>query len=186
MNQMKSASTLVSIIGDEDTVTGFLLAGIGERNTKGQSNFLIVDESKQHRRSQSNLTRDQERGGRRDIHQTAQHPEHQCCAHQPACIDFRLNFWIDCWAVFEAFDQQLWGNHPYCARDSFQRASLWPQEGLYYPEGHETALWRCLSELIRVKLDGKSQEFGLKFLLLGFLDRFLAGLCIRRWLNGSL
>jgi V-type H+-transporting ATPase subunit F len=26
---------LVAIIGDEDTVTGFLLAGIGERNVKG-------------------------------------------------------------------------------------------------------------------------------------------------------
>lgn len=40
------ASTLVSIIGDEDTVTGFLLTGIGERNNKGESNFLVVDDSK--------------------------------------------------------------------------------------------------------------------------------------------
>eukprot|EP01017_Pseudomicrothorax_dubius_P022624 TRINITY_DN24469_c0_g1_i1.p2 TRINITY_DN24469_c0_g1~~TRINITY_DN24469_c0_g1_i1.p2 ORF type:complete len:130 (+),score=36.88 TRINITY_DN24469_c0_g1_i1:186-575(+) len=36
-------SSLISIIGDEDTVTGFLLTGIGERNTKGETNFLIVD-----------------------------------------------------------------------------------------------------------------------------------------------
>lgn len=34
---------LVAIIGDEDTVTGFLLAGIGERNAKGETNYLIVD-----------------------------------------------------------------------------------------------------------------------------------------------
>ena len=40
------ASTLVAVIGDEDTVTGFLLAGVGERNTKGECNFLVVDESK--------------------------------------------------------------------------------------------------------------------------------------------
>ena len=36
-------SNLIAVIGDEDTVTGFLLAGIGERNTKGETNFLIVD-----------------------------------------------------------------------------------------------------------------------------------------------
>lgn len=41
------ASTLVSVIGDEDTVTGFLLTGIGERNNKGESNFLVVDDSRQ-------------------------------------------------------------------------------------------------------------------------------------------
>ena len=35
-------SLLVAIIGDEATVTGFLLTGIGERNKKGESNFLIV------------------------------------------------------------------------------------------------------------------------------------------------
>ena len=27
----------------QDTVTGFLLTGIGERNSKGETNFLIVD-----------------------------------------------------------------------------------------------------------------------------------------------
>jgi len=34
---------LVAVIGDEATVTGFLLTGMGERNRKGESNFLIVD-----------------------------------------------------------------------------------------------------------------------------------------------
>mmetsp|Transcript_21113 Transcript_21113/g.60265 ORF Transcript_21113/g.60265 Transcript_21113/m.60265 type:complete len:116 (-) Transcript_21113:230-577(-) len=32
---------LVAVIGDEDTVTGFLLAGVGHRTADG-SNFLIV------------------------------------------------------------------------------------------------------------------------------------------------
>mmetsp|Transcript_3162 Transcript_3162/g.6383 ORF Transcript_3162/g.6383 Transcript_3162/m.6383 type:complete len:116 (-) Transcript_3162:151-498(-) len=32
---------LVAVIGDEDTVTGFILAGIGHRNVEGQ-NFLVV------------------------------------------------------------------------------------------------------------------------------------------------
>ena len=36
---------LVGVIGDEDTVTGMLLTGIGERNTKGQTNFYIIDSS---------------------------------------------------------------------------------------------------------------------------------------------
>ena len=34
---------IVGIIGDEATVTGFLLAGIGERNRKGEANFLVVE-----------------------------------------------------------------------------------------------------------------------------------------------
>ena len=34
---------LVAIIGDEDTVTGFLLAGIGHRDDKNRTNFLVVD-----------------------------------------------------------------------------------------------------------------------------------------------
>ena len=42
----KSGSTLVAVIGDEDTVTGFLLAGVGERNSKGEANFFIVDDRK--------------------------------------------------------------------------------------------------------------------------------------------
>mmetsp|Transcript_3121 Transcript_3121/g.7314 ORF Transcript_3121/g.7314 Transcript_3121/m.7314 type:complete len:122 (-) Transcript_3121:28-393(-) len=33
---------LVAVIGDEDTVTGFLLAGVGHRDAEG-SNFLVVD-----------------------------------------------------------------------------------------------------------------------------------------------
>ena len=36
---------LVAIVADEDTVTGFLLTGIGERNHKGETNFIVVDES---------------------------------------------------------------------------------------------------------------------------------------------
>lgn len=38
-------TSIVAIIGDEDTVTGFILAGVGERNTKGDTNFLIVGAS---------------------------------------------------------------------------------------------------------------------------------------------
>ncbi|KAG7367415.1 V-type ATP synthase subunit F [Nitzschia inconspicua] len=37
---------LVAVIGDEDTVTGFLLAGVGHRNAQG-SNFLIVKQDTQ-------------------------------------------------------------------------------------------------------------------------------------------
>mmetsp|Transcript_679 Transcript_679/g.821 ORF Transcript_679/g.821 Transcript_679/m.821 type:complete len:117 (-) Transcript_679:940-1290(-) len=33
---------LIAVIGDEDTVTGFLLAGIGQRGARG-SNFMVVD-----------------------------------------------------------------------------------------------------------------------------------------------
>lgn len=35
-------SLLIGVIGDEATVTGFLLTGIGERNKAGEANFLIV------------------------------------------------------------------------------------------------------------------------------------------------
>lgn len=41
--KLSGNSSLIGIIGDEDTVTGFLLAGIGERNMKGETNFLVVD-----------------------------------------------------------------------------------------------------------------------------------------------
>lgn len=34
---------LVGAIADQTTMTGFLLTGMGERNHKGQQNFLIVD-----------------------------------------------------------------------------------------------------------------------------------------------
>jgi V-type H+-transporting ATPase subunit F len=37
---------LIGIIGDEDTVTGFLLAGVGHRTAEG-SNFLIVKQDTQ-------------------------------------------------------------------------------------------------------------------------------------------
>jgi vacuolar-type H+-ATPase subunit F/Vma7 len=33
---------LVAVMGDEATVTGFLLTGIGERNRKGEANYMIV------------------------------------------------------------------------------------------------------------------------------------------------
>ena len=35
---------LVAVIGDEDTVTGFLLAGVGFRDVSG-TNFLVVNSS---------------------------------------------------------------------------------------------------------------------------------------------
>ena len=35
---------LICVIGDEDTVTGFLLAGVGQRDARG-ANFLVVDAS---------------------------------------------------------------------------------------------------------------------------------------------
>uniref|UniRef100_A0A7S2FRG0 V-type proton ATPase subunit F n=1 Tax=Florenciella parvula TaxID=236787 RepID=A0A7S2FRG0_9STRA len=38
---MEEQGKLIAIIGDEDTVTGFLLAGIGHR-TAESSNFLVV------------------------------------------------------------------------------------------------------------------------------------------------
>ncbi len=41
---MKNHKTLVGVIGDKDTVTGFLLAGIGEKDQKGLANFLVVEE----------------------------------------------------------------------------------------------------------------------------------------------
>lgn len=38
---MDESGKLVAVIGDEETVTGFVLAGVGHRNSEG-SNFLIV------------------------------------------------------------------------------------------------------------------------------------------------
>lgn len=43
---MSRASGLVAVIGDEDTVTGFLLAGIGHRDRENRTNFLVVDSEK--------------------------------------------------------------------------------------------------------------------------------------------
>jgi V-type H+-transporting ATPase subunit F len=37
---------LIAIIGDEETVTGFLLAGIGERNENSKNFFIINKEEK--------------------------------------------------------------------------------------------------------------------------------------------
>lgn len=41
---MKAGSdgSLLAVIGDEDTVTGFLLAGIGNVDLRKKSNFLVV------------------------------------------------------------------------------------------------------------------------------------------------
>ncbi|EFC45962.1 predicted protein [Naegleria gruberi] len=38
-------TALLGIIGDEETVTGFLLAGIGDNDPKHAENFLIVSQS---------------------------------------------------------------------------------------------------------------------------------------------
>jgi ATP synthase F subunit len=34
---------LVAVIADEDTITGFLLAGVGDVDVRRRSNFLVVD-----------------------------------------------------------------------------------------------------------------------------------------------
>ncbi len=34
---------LIAVIGDESTVSGLLLTGMGERNTKGETNFYVVE-----------------------------------------------------------------------------------------------------------------------------------------------
>ncbi len=38
---MDDTGKLIAIIGDEDTVTGFVLAGVGQKSVDG-SNFLVV------------------------------------------------------------------------------------------------------------------------------------------------
>ncbi|KAF9159283.1 H(+)-transporting V1 sector ATPase subunit F [Actinomortierella ambigua] len=35
--------TLIAVIGDEDSITGLLLAGIGHVDTSNRKNFLVVD-----------------------------------------------------------------------------------------------------------------------------------------------
>ena len=35
--------SLVAVIADEDTITGFLLAGVGDVDIRKRSNFLVVD-----------------------------------------------------------------------------------------------------------------------------------------------
>uniref|UniRef100_A0A7S2T7I0 V-type proton ATPase subunit F n=1 Tax=Chloropicon roscoffensis TaxID=1461544 RepID=A0A7S2T7I0_9CHLO len=41
--QVAQDGSLIAIIGDEDTVTGFLLAGVGHKDYRQNTNFLIVD-----------------------------------------------------------------------------------------------------------------------------------------------
>ena len=38
-----ASGSLIALIGDEDTVTGFLLAGAGHKDFRQNTNFLIVD-----------------------------------------------------------------------------------------------------------------------------------------------
>ena len=38
-----SKRLLVAVIADESTVTGFLLTGIGQRGTRGDTNYMIVN-----------------------------------------------------------------------------------------------------------------------------------------------
>ena len=40
------AGRLVAVIGDEDTVTGFLLAGIGQRDVSGTNFFTVSNKTK--------------------------------------------------------------------------------------------------------------------------------------------
>ncbi|KAI8618928.1 ATPase, V1 complex, subunit F [Chytriomyces sp. MP71] len=42
MSHTKDRS-LIAVVGDEDTVTGLLLAGVGHIDSKQKSNFLVVD-----------------------------------------------------------------------------------------------------------------------------------------------
>ena len=39
----KGDGSLIGVIGDEDTVTGFLLAGVGDVDVRRRTNFLVVD-----------------------------------------------------------------------------------------------------------------------------------------------
>jgi V-type H+-transporting ATPase subunit F len=42
----RSDSTyLIAVIGDEDTVTGFLLAGVGQNDGNRDPNYFVVDPS---------------------------------------------------------------------------------------------------------------------------------------------
>ena len=43
--KMADGGSLVAIIADEDTITGFLLAGVGNIDLRRKSNFLVVDAS---------------------------------------------------------------------------------------------------------------------------------------------
>eukprot|EP01122_Echinamoeba_exundans_P008322 TRINITY_DN2745_c0_g1_i1.p1 TRINITY_DN2745_c0_g1~~TRINITY_DN2745_c0_g1_i1.p1 ORF type:complete len:132 (+),score=41.78 TRINITY_DN2745_c0_g1_i1:23-397(+) len=41
--KVKEGGALVSVIADEDTVTGFILAGVGAVDRQKNQNFLVVD-----------------------------------------------------------------------------------------------------------------------------------------------
>jgi len=42
-NKFTTKRLLVAVIADESTVTGFLLTGIGQRGTRGDHNYMIVN-----------------------------------------------------------------------------------------------------------------------------------------------
>jgi len=42
---IRAGNLLVAVIGEPDTVTGMLLAGIGNLDSQRRSNFLIVEQS---------------------------------------------------------------------------------------------------------------------------------------------
>lgn len=41
----RTGGYLIAIIGDEDTATGFLLAGVGDKQSSEGSNYFVVDPS---------------------------------------------------------------------------------------------------------------------------------------------
>ena len=41
----ETAGQLIGVIGDEETVTGMLLAGVGEMDNRGKKNFYVVTAS---------------------------------------------------------------------------------------------------------------------------------------------
>merc|ERR1711964_565078 len=41
----KGPCNLIAVMGDEDTVTGFLLAGIGNRDSKARTNYFVYKEA---------------------------------------------------------------------------------------------------------------------------------------------
>mmetsp|Transcript_43805 Transcript_43805/g.93048 ORF Transcript_43805/g.93048 Transcript_43805/m.93048 type:complete len:132 (+) Transcript_43805:59-454(+) len=61
---MNQTDMKVAVIGDEDTVTGFVLAGVGQRDGQGSTNFLIVDSKTKRRDVEDKF---HEMAGRRDI-----------------------------------------------------------------------------------------------------------------------
>ena len=42
---METHGALIAVIGDEETVTGMLLAGVGNVDARRTSNFMVVDSS---------------------------------------------------------------------------------------------------------------------------------------------